>query len=68
MSRYWKVQKITPEEVLDSLYNKAYTMGADAIVRFDLESVIYNNGDVNYYSLQASGFAIKRIGEFKKYD
>ena len=64
-TRYWQVEEISSGEVLDSLYKKAVSMGADAVVRFNLEAIPHNNGDVNYYGLQASGFAIKRKGALK---
>ena len=56
----WKVKVISPQEVLDELYNKASSMGADAVVRLSMETFQNYNGDVNFYSLKASGFAIKR--------
>jgi uncharacterized protein YbjQ (UPF0145 family) len=56
----WKVRKINPQEVLDELYNKAITMGADALVRLKFDSIEYWNGAIYFNSLQASGFAIKR--------
>lgn len=56
----WKVRNISPQEVLDELYNKATGMGADAVVRLSFDSNELNNGDAEFFSLKASGFAIKR--------
>ncbi len=57
---YWKVEKINPQELLDELYKKASTMGADAVVRLTFDNEEYNNGAIFFNSTIASGFAIKR--------
>lgn len=59
-TRYWQVKEISSMQLLDSLYSKASSMGADAVVRFSLESTSHYNGDVTFYGLEVSGFAIKR--------
>jgi uncharacterized protein YbjQ (UPF0145 family) len=64
-TRYWQVKEISSDEVLDSLYKKAISMGADAVVRFSLNANSHYNGDVTFYGLEASGFAIKRKGALK---
>ena len=64
-TRYWQVKEIAPEEVLDSLYKRAIRLGADAVVRFSLNSTSHYNGDVTFFGLEASGFAIKRKGALK---
>lgn len=56
----WKVKIISPQEVLDELYSKATSMGADALVRLSFENVVHYNGDAEFFSLKATGFAIKR--------
>ncbi len=56
----WRVKVVYPQEVLEELYNKAISMGADAVVRLTFDSDQHNNGDITFLSLKASGFAIKR--------
>lgn len=59
-TRQWQVKEISSKQLLDSLYNKAVSMGADAVVRFSLNSTSHYNGDVTFNGLEVSGFAIKR--------
>jgi len=56
----WRVKVVYPQEVLEELYNKAISMGADAVVRLTFDTDQHNNGDITFLSLKASGFAIKR--------
>jgi len=56
----WVYYPINTEEVLDSLYNLATKMGANAIVRLKIEDFIVSYGIINSYGKRASGFAIKR--------
>ena len=57
---YWKAKKINPQEVLDELYRKAISMGADALVRLKFDNNENFNGAVYFNSLVATGFAIHR--------
>jgi hypothetical protein len=59
-STQWIYYPISTEEVLDSLYNRAIRMGADAITRLKIEDFIVSYGTVYSYGKKASGFAIKR--------
>lgn len=54
------VDSVKAQEVVDSLYEEAREMGADAITRFDTQIVTAKTEDMNWYGIQASGFAIRR--------
>ena len=56
----WAYSVAGADEVLEEFYKKAKAMGADAVVRLNFESKMYNNGEINYFSTSASGYAIKR--------
>ena len=56
----YNIERITPEEVLDSLYYVATKMGADAVVRLNIESMIKSHYDLLLLGIRAYGFAIKR--------
>ncbi len=57
----WFVGKITASEVLDSLYNYTKKMGANAVVRLQIEDALpRTNGEIVVQGIKASGFAIKR--------
>lgn len=65
-SSFWNYIPIKTEEVLDSLYNKAKSMGADAVVNLDVEYFdVIVSGNISVPETRASGFAIKRKGAFK---
>ncbi len=59
---YWPIKT---EELLDSLYNLAINMGADAIINLSINDFQVNYGITYAYGRRASGFAIKRKGAFK---
>ena len=61
-STKWIYYSISPEEVLDSLYNLSISMGANAFVRLQIEDFQVSYGTVYSYGKRASGFAIKRKG------
>jgi len=57
---FWKVKIFNPQEVLDELYKKAISMGADAVVRLKFDTNEHFNGAIFFNSLVATGFAIQR--------
>lgn len=63
----WKVQRVSPQEVLDEFYKEAIKMGADAVIRLSFDNIEESNDEFTYYGLSATGFAIKRI-EVKDYN
>ena len=56
----WFIKSINYKDALDELYSKAIGMGADALMKFDIKSVSYQNGSLTVDGIQATGFAIKR--------
>jgi len=61
----WFYSPISATELLDSLYFIATGMGADAVVNLIIEDFKTEKSSIYIPSLRASGFAIKRKGEFK---
>ena len=59
-SNKWIYYIVSTQEVLDSLYNRASIMGADAVVRLIIQDFDVNYGKVSAVGKRASGFAIKR--------
>lgn len=59
----WRYLKVSPREVLDSLYNLAKGYGADAVVKLEINSVTeLREGFLSPIpGVSASGFAIKRL-------
>lgn len=53
-------QTITPYEVLDSLYNISYKMGADAVINLEILRSEIQHYEITIEGIRASGFAIKR--------
>ena len=51
---------INVEKAINEIYNKAVTMGADAITRFDVNATSRENGTLLVTGVEISGFAIKR--------
>ena len=56
----WFVENIDPSQAIDSLYTVAKGMGADAVVKFNIEYVYEDNGRLRLQGYEASGFAIRR--------
>ena len=52
--------RIYANEVIDSMYVKAVSMGADAFVRFEIKPAEKWNGDLLVQGIEVVGFAIKR--------
>jgi len=65
----WVVEQITTEELVESTYNEARRMGADAIVNFNVSTQTrhlsgrYSGQDLRLTGYNVSGFAIDRGGE-----
>jgi len=61
----WEYVAVSSGEILDTLYSKAKSLGADSIVHlnFEIINLVYRN--VSVPGIRASGFAIKRKGAFK---
>lgn len=58
---YWKVEKILPSEVIDSIYVVCKNMGANALMNFKIDKTdLVSNGAIYYYGIKVSGFGIKR--------
>jgi len=55
----WFIKSINYKDALDELYTKATKMGANAMMKFDIKSVSYQNGSLTVDGIQATGFAIK---------
>jgi hypothetical protein len=61
--RYYYYEPISPTEVLDSLYTKSISMGANAVINLIIkEEQIEKSGYLIPIEM-ASGFAIKRINK-----
>jgi len=57
----WTVERVTAQDVLDSLYNYSKNMGANAITELKIvPSEEFSNGKIFFRGITASGFAIKR--------
>lgn len=56
----WVYTPITSIEILDSLYLKSMRLGADAIVRLNIEEFEGDYGPVTAPCKRVSGYAIKR--------
>ena len=66
VKHYWKKEKIETSEVLDTIYDMAKNMGANAIINFKIEKIseAYNLNTyypVVIYGFAVEGFAIKRM-------
>ena len=57
----WEVESIEPTEALKEMYKKAVAMGANALVKFQIDNTSYLNGSLLVRGYEVSGFAIKRI-------
>ncbi len=57
---HWFINKILSNEAVDSLYQHAKRMGADAVTRFHAETISKLDGTISIQGLMFSGFAIKR--------
>jgi len=55
------VEVISSDKAIKLIYEKAVSMGADAIVNFNIEDIELHNGSLFYTGLRITGFAIKRI-------
>lgn len=60
----WMIEIIHEEDVLDTLYQKATAMGANAIISLRIENVPYSESvgvyKINMTGLKVEGFAIRR--------
>jgi len=58
---FWAVEKLSTEEAIDEIYNRAKEMGADAIMNFELTTVKKTIAiDLQLSGFKMKGFAIKR--------
>lgn len=62
--KVWKTEVIDVSAAIDSMYNQCVTMGADALVNFNVESEVREYTDIKLPVIikgyHISGFAIKR--------
>jgi hypothetical protein len=61
--RWVTTDPVSRAEVIDSLYSRAERMGADAITRFESDVVTREEANVTRIGVEASGFAINRVGD-----
>jgi len=64
--KYWQIQKVDLEKIIESFHKKAISMGANAIITFKINSVTktYEVGSTNpviITGVELTGFAIKRL-------
>lgn len=57
----WLIERVTLDEVVDSIYSYALKLGANAVVSFKIDLVPRVNGALFYNCYEVSGFAIKKI-------
>lgn len=60
----YETETVDMESALEELYNRASSMGSDAVVNFRMRYVSVLTGQRYFDSLVLSGFAIKRKGAF----
>jgi len=56
----WVTEKLNTEDIIEIVYNKTKEMGADAVIRFKIETITNKYIDFNHNGLRVTGFAIKR--------
>lgn len=57
---YWLVEKLDSKMVIEEAYRQATKMGADALVRFSIQTGTTHNGALSIPMYEVSGFAIRR--------
>src|SRR3990172_5295829 len=57
---WWFTEKITSEEILDSLFSLSKNMGANAIINLQISTVTKSYRNLTIEGKKASGFAVKR--------
>jgi hypothetical protein len=68
--KLWASQKIDMEKIPDNFHEKAVSMGANAVINFEIKPYsemhrVSQTENVKIDGLEVSGFAIKRLGAFK---
>lgn len=57
---YWLIRKLKPNEIINTIYEEANDMGANAIMNFKVTSIQKQvDYDLNLKGINVSGFAIK---------
>ncbi|MCX6175272.1 MAG: hypothetical protein NTZ27_11020 [Ignavibacteriales bacterium] len=56
----WLVEKVSPSDVIEEMYNIAVKMGANAVIKFTADIIYSQNGVLSVPGYQVTGFAIKR--------
>ena len=57
----WFIENISIAAAIDSFYNMAKALGANAIVKFKMDPIRREDGPLDISGFQISGFAIRKI-------
>jgi len=58
---YWRVKQADPDTLIKEAYEIADSMGADAIINFEISPYTVENGSLSVTSIRLTGFGIKRL-------
>lgn len=56
--KYYMIQEIDPNDAIDEMYNRATSLGANALIDFSVEWNTINNFGLNHDYITVSGYAV----------